>query len=230
MDKEAYHRMIEQDNWPLIHDLNFRPLSYMDMSWFTEAGLNEDYAEVLGYCPDAANQWVLQQLNLANRFCFNFDHEAACFALFETQLLRNIVRYCGLARWHPFIKTLVWAGQRRIIREAVGDAGYDFALNAAPLLLGEWPQDILEKGELPLDSDRLPYLLDCSGLELFLMLTIDTEQALADRVMLKFPAHYKEQFSNIDKRSIPTEDYPRLLQLFKKVTKVIEPQCLYLLN
>ena len=232
MDKANYQVLIESDHWPLIHDFNFCPLSYMDKSWYAELGISDYLETIIDCCTEATNHWLLDYLDLSDTFYFQFNEKApgSGFALFNTVSLQKVVRYCGLVRWSPFIRTLLWSNQRRVIRESVGDDGYQFAVNAAPLLLGSWPDDFFEKGGLPMDAKKIPYLLDCSGLALFSRLIADSGPGLKQRVLLKFSVQYKELFTDTGDTLHSPDDYSRLLLLFKKVTKVVDPKCLHLLS
>ncbi|WP_263079056.1 Yop proteins translocation protein K [Endozoicomonas sp. Mp262] len=228
MDKAAFAALTDSEHWPRIHDFNFRPLTYIQQGWFSELRVDTELVEVFSQCPDEGNQWLIDKLGLGEQWVFEFPNAVSWLALADPCHLQQIIRYCGLARWNPALRQIIWREQRDRVRQCLGDKAYEFAVNAAPLLLSQWPAHLLKKTALPQNDNELLYALDTSGLELLTALLPEKRSALATRLKLKFPACFEVYFSQGEQTRF--SDDARLLQLLRKVTKVATPQCLYLLN
>lgn len=235
MDKAGWRLLIDNHLWTVLHDFNLMPLSYMDSSRWMELGLDQSFKDAVGICPEACNQCVLKALQLERAFEFNIEQHWLGIVLAESGLLQKVVRYCGLACWHPAIQGTVWQKPRQVLREAIGPQALDYALNVAPLLLTQWPDGLLYQGRVPESPEAILGEVDRSGLQILFSVLEGIGPALMRRLMLKFPVHYQIFFPRGGGQ--PEEqigaivcDRERLQLLVRKVTRVVEPQCSSLLN
>lgn len=227
MDKADFSSLINSEDWPLLYAFNFCPLTYIQPGWLEPLDFGGDFAQLLQRCPEQSNRWLLAELGLDGLWAFNLENAATRLALADAQSLQTIVRYCGLARWSPMLRQIVWRQPRYQLRQSLGDRAYGFAVNTAPLLLGHWPDGVLKEAPVPLESEDFLHTLDVCGLELLLALMDDGAGLLA-RLKLKFPVALASCFARAPTAAL--SDPARLLQLLRKVTKVASPQCLHLLN
>lgn len=222
-DKEAARDLIRSGSglFDLIHRFNIHPAAYAHPTWF-EPLLPADLFLALRKTRRGAtrlSKMLLQQHDLSNETCYDFEYRRWRFALLPSDVLAKLTLYCGLASLHRQIATLVEKEALGRIKKSLDEKDYLFAVKRAPLIIGQMHGiDLYWNGHC--DVGRLA---GHYGTAYFLSHFTDAPRAVSERLAFKFSRHRQkaalEKPSNANgwhlfKRILVHEVAPRWQPLF----------------
>jgi hypothetical protein len=113
----------------IVYDFNCAPLAYVDLSWLAPSC--KQPVEFLRktsdqQAKDAVNNWLLKQMDAANRFDFNFDVPHKRILLLDPRVLRDLSLLIGLNAAHHVISRWVRLEERQILKSCLGHDIYSF--------------------------------------------------------------------------------------------------------
>ena len=179
---------------PAVCEFNHWPNRYAHDSWLGAL----THGELL--CKLRHNQraaprlarYLLDQLGLYGRYCFNFGAPRYRVALLAPEPLTALVRYAGLCLEAPRVRQAVLRDEVLRLRKFCGDDGYEFVFQRAADLT---PPALLNAAR---PEDRSPDLradILTSGLRCLAVLFTDADAALTRRLLLKLPRAWQPGYA-----------------------------------
>ena len=119
---------------------NFLPTSDIDASWWQPEWLADVSSNPLDFPGRAQfylSRFFLKQIDLADRFDFDFSPHEKQIALLPSERLQRLVYLVGLTFQSQRIAHVIRSSERQAIKNAIGDEDYFFATKQSVRLLEE---------------------------------------------------------------------------------------------
>ncbi|MYE11410.1 MAG: hypothetical protein F4X99_07070 [Gammaproteobacteria bacterium] len=172
------------------------PAAYMDASWWCEDWLPPSLFERLRENPRSRrhlSNFLLRTLGLGDGGVIGRDSPEADLALVEGRRLQRLVVLAGVTLLSGHIARVLRGPDRRRIKDALGDADYEFAVRRGRLLL----QQAKVKGGVPgvdlSDSEGVDEASRRCGVASLATALQDAPAAVVRRVQLKLPRTFVER-------------------------------------
>lgn len=172
------------------------PEAYMDPSWWREDWLAPSLFERLRENPRSRrhlSNFLLRTMGLADGGLVGRDSPEVDLALVEGRRLQRLVVLAGVTLLSGSIARVLRGPDRRRIKDAIGDADYEFAVRRGRLLL----QQARVKRDLPgldlPDCGLAEEALRRCGVGSLATALQDAPAALVRRVQLKLPRTFVER-------------------------------------
>ena len=190
---------------------NMQPACYMHPSWGGTFLSPIVYDRIIGNkrARRRVSKLVLEQLNLTNSGCYDFEKPWRRFALVDSNGLTQMMYLGGLVCLHGGISRMIGGEALRSLKASIGENYYLFSVRKAPYLVGNlgiWAHPLGDPGSCMQEAESC-------GIDLISSLFSCEPEALTRRVLLKFPAHLSKKFS-FSEESVGKTD---LVILFRKI-------------
>ncbi len=193
-----------------VYEFNCLPARYLHPSWLAR---EPHRALVLraARCrrsEQRVSEWLLERFGLSGPPCLRFAEPAPRCALLPPPHLEAVLFYAGLTLSHAHIRRLVLSADVQRLRERLGEAGYRFAIDTAPLLAGDEPQ--LRVPAWPARGDPRTHSL-VAGLSCLGSALRGQPHALRGRLALKLPRRWSAALAR-PPLPLPADRCQRLLR------------------
>lgn len=174
--------------WGLVHRFNCRLAADVHPAHLADE-LDGRLLERLRQSARAERQlteWITLRFELDPRGCWDFEQPRRRFALLPAAQLERLVRLVGISALHRQLARIVLGPQIRRLREALGEADYQFAIKRASFLVRQFPAELEPQ---TLAEDVLAQAAGLGGQVLRGCLA-GAPPAVMDRVALKLPPEW----------------------------------------
>ena len=225
---------LQGEHGTAILTFNFLPLSYIHASWrdalaekYSFPTEHEDFtAYILNDGSSYLQRWFLESHQLDKDFDFNFESPLKRIALLDYESIASLSYWLAIALTSENIRTLLSANHVAMLKELLGDDGYDFALYQAPFLLGAWPKSL--RVTLTFSSiEALDESLQTIGFSALFSLLQEYPHAFNQRLKFKLPEAISKGVSPLPLEN--ASDVSQLLIILRKIIRQNKvPACTHL--
>ena len=176
----------------VIYEYNLFPTRYMHPDWLSRLApqLSEEWFRRLSANPRSErrlSRFILERLNISEHPFHDFEDPSHRFALLDSESLADLLFHTGVALCATTIAHQVERKKVMVLKSAIGDRAYQFALKRAPFLLGPVPPAPCRVN----DPADLPLLAIQCGVHCLRACYEGMAPSFTDRMLLKLPLEYR---------------------------------------